>query len=253
MWAAHVARSGDVAGSSPGKSNSHAGFLAPGEDGAGGIYPMPAHSGGGGGDGGGGVLAGSGHGASGTAAYVHDPPGLDLRSNRVRLSLFFWCSFAGCMAGLTSVGGPPLMIFVSLHAKEIKMDTWRGSNAVGRLLLNVARGVVFARNGSFDGYLERTAAGGQWPVGLAMIVGGWVGLLGGNQAAYLFKDAASLNRLMLVFLFFAAVLMEAAGFGDDVQRPASLGVGVLAAAMSLGVLAHAGWQRWCGHRSDATD
>ena len=124
--------------------------------------------GGGGGRGGGGVLAGSGHGASGTAAYVHDPPGLDLHSNRVRLSLFFWCSFAGCMAGLTSVGGPPLMIFVSLHAKEIKMDTWRGSNAVGRLLLNVARGVVFARNGSFDGYLERTAAGGQWPVTLTL-------------------------------------------------------------------------------------
>ena len=74
MWAAHVARSGDVAGSSPGKSNSHAGFLAPGEDGAGGIYPMPAHSGGGGGDGGGGGGGGGGGSEGAPAESAADSP-----------------------------------------------------------------------------------------------------------------------------------------------------------------------------------
>jgi hypothetical protein len=46
------------------------------------------------------------------------------------------------MAGLTSMGGPAAMAFVSIHASEIRMDTWRGSVSVLRFTLNFARGIV---------------------------------------------------------------------------------------------------------------
>ena len=56
------------------------------------------------------------------------PPGLDLRKPRTILSILFWFSVAGLMGGITSIGGPPMMLFVSIHADEIDLRTWRGSN-----------------------------------------------------------------------------------------------------------------------------
>eukprot|EP01043_Picozoa_sp_COSAG02_P010796 COSAG02_NODE_388_length_23287_cov_109.067017_2_plen_211_part_00 len=56
------------------------------------------------------------------------PPGLNLTSPRTILSIFFWFSVAGLMGGITSIGGPPMMLFVSIHADEIDLRTWRGSN-----------------------------------------------------------------------------------------------------------------------------
>ena len=40
------------------------------------------------------------------------------------------------------MGGPAAMAFVSIHAAEIRMDTWRGSVSVLRFTLNFARGIV---------------------------------------------------------------------------------------------------------------
>lgn len=56
------------------------------------------------------------------------PPGLDLSSSRVVLSIIWWFGVAGLMGGITSIGGPPMMLFVSIHANEINLRTWRGSN-----------------------------------------------------------------------------------------------------------------------------
>lgn len=61
------------------------------------------------------------------------PPGLDLTSPRTILSILFWFSIAGLMGGITSIGGPPMMLFVSIHADEIDLRTWRGSNGTHRL------------------------------------------------------------------------------------------------------------------------
>ena len=57
-----------------------------------------------------------------------EPPGLDLTSSRVVLSILWWFGVAGLMGGITSIGGPPMMLFVSIHANEINLRTWRGSN-----------------------------------------------------------------------------------------------------------------------------
>lgn len=43
------------------------------------------------------------------------------------------------MGGITSIGGPPMMIFVSIHADELDLAAWRGTNGVLRVLLNAAR------------------------------------------------------------------------------------------------------------------
>ena len=67
------------------------------------------------------------------------PQGLDLRNWRVQLSILFWFTVAGLMGGITSIGGPPVMIFVSIYQDEIDFRVWRGSSAVARLVINIAR------------------------------------------------------------------------------------------------------------------
>jgi hypothetical protein len=130
------------------------------------------------------------------------------------------------MGGVTSIGGPPMMLFVSIHADEIDLVTWRGSNAVLRLLLNLARAAVFIRTGHFD--LTKS-----WPLDVGMVCGAWLGLVSGNACAHFFRDANSLHWWMVSFLFYASLLMAAAGAGEKVQREASIAVGCMAAATAF--------------------
>lgn len=168
------------------------------------------------------------------AASVDAPPngppargrGLDLHSTSMLSSIFFWFSFAGAMGGLTSISGPPMMLFVSIHAQQIDMPVWRGSNAVMRLVLNIARAAVFA---------YKRVPPSPWPVALSMVGGGWLGLLVGNRAAHRFGDARSLDFFMITFILYAAALMEGAGFGPAAERPVSVAVGGVAALTALGL------------------
>jgi hypothetical protein len=66
-----------------------------------------------------------------------------------------------------------------------------------------------------------------------MITGAFIGLQLGNRASSFFKDAASLNALIVCCIFYAAVLLETAGFGDDVQRAGSIGVSGVAVLAAL--------------------
>lgn len=155
---------------------------------------------------------------------------------RVQLSTFVWFALSGVVGGLTSVGGPPIMMWVSIYAAELNVDSWRGSNAVLRVLLNLTRLAIFG----FEGRVHLDAT---YPLALSMTGGGCVGLLVGNRAAYLFRDKDALQAATLVFLLCGAVLMEAAGFGDAVQEPVSLAVGGCAALAALLGLLRCAWRR----------
>ena len=169
--------------------------------------------------------------------------GLDLCRTRTLLSTLFWFSMAGALGGITSIGGPPMMLFVSIHADELDLHTWRGTNGWLRLLLNVSRGIVFLLEDRFD-FAQR------WPLDVGMILGGWVGLVSGNFAARYLKDASSLHWPMTLFLSYAAVSMGVAGSGDQLQRNVSLvsGGAALFAAVLVGVSAL--WRRQGGGRGE---
>lgn len=160
------------------------------------------------------------------------------RTARVQASTFFWFALAGAMGGLTSVGGPPIMMWVSIHAHELNHDSWRGSNAVLRLLLNLSRGAVLAAE-------HRLSLATSYPLALVMLAGGWSGLLIGNALAPLFKDEFLLQCATLFMLLCGAALMEAAGFGPQVQQPVSVGVGGCAALVLLCALGRLAWRRCC--------
>merc|ERR1712194_797441 len=130
------------------------------------------------------------------------PAGLNIRKPRTLLSVFVWFSFAGLMGGITSVSGPPMMLFVSIHANELNYTTWRSSNAVLRLMINVSRGAVFAFNGRF--HVERS-----WQLYCIIVLGGWFGLLVGNHLAKHIRDANSLHWFMVCLLCCSSVLMIA--------------------------------------------
>jgi uncharacterized membrane protein YfcA len=49
--------------------------------------------------------------------------GLDLRRPKTLASVVFWFSMAGVLGGITSIGGPPMMLFVSIHADEVYATT----------------------------------------------------------------------------------------------------------------------------------
>ena len=105
---------------------------------------------------------------------------------RVQLSTFWWFGLSGVVGGLTSVQGPPIMMWVSIHAAELNFDAWRASNAVLRVGINVTRLSIFALRGRV--HIDQT-----YPLALSMIGGGCVGLLVGNRAAFLFRDTATLQ------------------------------------------------------------
>ena len=109
---------------------------------------------------------------------------------RVQLSTFWWFGLSGVVGGLTSVQGPPIMMWVSIYAAELNVDSWRGSNAVLRVLLNLTRLAIFG----FEGRVHLDAT---YPLALSMIGGGCVGLLVGNRAAYLFRDKDALQAAVL--------------------------------------------------------
>ena len=155
---------------------------------------------------------------------------------RVQLSTFWWFGLSGVVGGLTSVQGPPIMMWVSIHAAELNFDAWRASNAVLRVGINVTRLSIFALRGRV--HIDQT-----YPLALSMIGGGCVGLLVGNRAAFLFRDTATLQAATLVFLLCGAVLMEAAGFGDAVQERATFAVAGCAALAALLALLRCAWRR----------
>ena len=157
-------------------------------------------------------------------------------TSRVQLSTFWWFGLSGIVGGLTSVQGPPIMMWVSIHAADLNFDAWRGSNAVLRVAINVTRLSIFAVRGRV--HIDET-----YPLALSMIGGGCVGLLVGNRAAFLFRDTATLQAATLVFLLCGAVLMEAAGFGDAVQEPVTFAVAGCAALAALLALLRCAWRR----------
>jgi len=164
------------------------------------------------------------------------PTGLDLRRPRTISSVLFWFGFAGLMGGITSVGGPPMMLFVSIHANELNLTTWRACNAVLRFVLNISRGVVFAVHDRF--HFDRN-----WPPYCSIVVGALLGLLIGNHFAGKFRDANSLHWFMVSLLCCSSVLMVASGSSMSVQRDASLCVGCLAGLCMLAALLGAGLLR----------
>ena len=155
---------------------------------------------------------------------------------RVQLSTFWWFGLSGVVGGLTSVQGPPIMMWVSIHAADLNFDAWRGSNAVLRVAINVTRLFIFAVRGRI--HIDET-----YPLALSMVGGGCVGLLVGNRAAFIFRDTATLQAATLVFLLCGAVLMEAAGFGDAVQEPVTFAVAGCAALAALLALLRCAWRR----------
>lgn len=201
---------------------------------------------------------------------------------RVQLSTFWWFGLSGVVGGLTSVQGPPIMMWVSIHAAELNFDAWRASNAVLRVGINITRLSIFALRGRV--HIDET-----YPLALSMIGGGCVGLLVGNRAAFLFRDTATLQvrrsrglqlsltprpprctthasrtlyyprsttrallptlyypllqAATLVFLLCGAVLMEAAGFDDAVQERSTFAVAGCAALAALLALLRCAWRR----------
>lgn len=67
-----------------------------------------------------------------------------------------------------------MMLFVSYHQHELDLRTWRASNAVLRLLLNLARAAVLAAN-------DRLELARSWHLDVSMAIGGCSGLLIGNS------------------------------------------------------------------------
>ena len=102
----------------------------------------------------------------------------DFYSWRVQLSTWWWFGLAGLIGGLTSVPGPPIMVWVSVHAKRLDFDAWRGSSAIMRTVMNVARlGVLLAHQRNRQ-ELRHTS-----PLALSMVLGGAMGRSGITWAA----------------------------------------------------------------------
>jgi len=74
----------------------------------------------------------------------------DMRKPSALVSVVLCFTASGFVGGLTAVMGPPLMLFVALHEKNLSMQTWRSTGACIRLTLASVRLVFWVHVGSVD-------------------------------------------------------------------------------------------------------
>jgi hypothetical protein len=159
----------------------------------------------------------------GEAATSTAPP-LDSGSSDIMVSLLLHASVAGLMGGLTTVAGPPLMLFVARHGHRLPFDQWRGAVTAMRLLTQLPRLLAYGQEGRFPREVSVELTG-------VMVSGGLLGLLCGNQMAPWFKnDTDLLFWYTLHLLAFGCTLLAVAD--SPVQGVVSAGVG-MAALLSL--------------------
>jgi uncharacterized membrane protein YfcA len=133
------------------------------------------------------------------------------RSTRAFCAALACGGAAGLLSGLTGVGGPPLMVFVAAHRRELHMHTWRATCAVLRLVLTGTRVAMMVCLGS-DGFLapgEAVQAG-------ALCAASLSGLVLGNALATQL-DERMFHTFILWFLLAGSLLLATAGF-DGVEE-----------------------------------
>jgi uncharacterized membrane protein YfcA len=122
---------------------------------------------------------------------------------RVKSALAVTGLCAGFMRGLFGIAGPPMMVFVTTF--PVDQLEWRSSNGVMRVILNLVQGV-------YVGVVQQNLnLREQWPVYIALLLGGLGGLVTGNTFAHRI-DRVTFRRSLLVFLFYGSCLMCVAGF-----------------------------------------
>lgn len=136
----------------------------------------------------------------------------DMRKPSALVSVVLCFTASGFVGGLTAVMGPPLMLFVALHEKNLSMQTWRSTGACIRLTLASVRLVFWVHVGSVDledRRLRRVIA--------ASVAAALCGLTLGNLANR-HLDPAHWRGIIVCILFAAALLLAT----SDVKEPLPL-------------------------------
>jgi uncharacterized membrane protein YfcA len=139
---------------------------------------------------------------------------VEFKGWRVKAALVVTGACAGFMRGLFGIAGPPMMVFVTSF--PVNQLEWRSSNAVMRVILNLVQGV-------YVGVVQRNLSlRKQWPVYVALLLGGLCGLITGNTHAHRI-DRSTFRCCLLVFLFYGSCLMCVAGF-ETVEKYVVYGI-----------------------------
>jgi uncharacterized membrane protein YfcA len=120
-------------------------------------------------------------------------------------------SASGLMAGMFGLPGPALMVFVSFN--NIEYNVWRASNARVRGALIVTLISYAAARGELKG--------GDWQLYVTVIIAGLFGVVLGNQLAKCISQSI-FPWLILMTLFYGALLMLTSGSSHEVQEIAAL-------------------------------
>jgi uncharacterized membrane protein YfcA len=154
---------------------------------------------------------------------------------RIKLVVIMTGGASGLMGGLYSVAGPPLMVMVASY--NLDHMRWRGTSAVFRLFLALARVTAFG-----TAHIGRGGTSlyswDDWPLYTVMIAASAAGVVLGNAAAPLVPVPIA-KRSILALLMSASVLMLVSGSGVVWEE---VGLGVV---LAIGVVGTAGAAWWC--------
>lgn len=128
-----------------------------------------------------------------------------------------WAAIAlsGFSCGLFGVAGPPLMVLL-MHYSFSEPDTWRCISATNRFVMDIMINALLAPDSDVKGC---------WPMYVALMAGGLVGLGLGNLAAP-YIDARAFQRWLILFLAAGAALLMCTGF-KTASTVAALIVGLI--------------------------
>lgn len=138
----------------------------------------------------------------------------------VLLGVSLTAALAGLLRGALGLAGPPFMVLLLFFS--IDQAVWRCLANVMRFTMILAQGLMLG----FDHQMDIA----DWPIYLALMSGGLLGLLVGNQLAEKI-DGAAFHRWLLLFLIAGGLLMLSSG--NAVLSECSAGLVVLSAILVL--------------------
>ncbi|CAK9051996.1 Probable UDP-glucose:glycoprotein glucosyltransferase A (Developmental gene 1109 protein) [Durusdinium trenchii] len=154
-------------------------------------------------------------------------PNLEDRCGPVTFWLTFTAACSGILRGALGLAGPPFMVLLLFFSVETPV--WRSLGNALRLAMLPAQGLML-------GFHDWQAA--DWPIYLALMMGGLTGLLAGNRLAER-VDAKAFHRWLLLFLVAGGLLMLTSGSPRLSQWSAAFVV--LSALLMLTAASQQGW------------
>jgi len=115
----------------------------------------------------------------------------------ILISGFITGVFAGFLRGMFGVGGPPIMVYVTIAALD--KETTRGlNNGIGVFITPILAGFMLIGQGGWKN--------SHWLAYLGVVVGGGLGTFVGNKL-YPYVDSTTVLRIIILLLVLASVVM----------------------------------------------